>query len=383
MLKLFIKISIVVLLSLVLSIGVDLMYRQVYGLEYKFPRNIFLHPEIAEKYKLVILGNSHSEDGLTYEKINVNSLRLASVAQTYEYDLALLKMHSRQIEDNAVIIINVSPISFSQKKPKSSDNPNTQYYDGRLSPFLIPHLNLSEYLQVQIVPFIRSGYLWRTKYTQDTTEKAMSSFAENFKIAPEELGVVLDSPSEVNVKQQGKLSAQIEDEKLPKSEKPTYNVTEIYAELNAPPDQPTVKLEESTRFMVNKWNSSGGFDTESFETNRQDLQQIIDYCLEHNWRPVLVTFPLNQALLNGLGDGYLDRYIYNNLEKIDTRDIPYINLAANTQLTQKSNLYSNSDHLNKRGAAIASYVILQKLIEMNYLPKEADGYDYTRKRMEE
>lgn len=383
MIKLFLKIGIVFLGAFILSIGFDSIYRQSIGEAYKPPRNMLPHPEIYDKYKLVKIGNSHAEDGLTFEKYKIKSLRLASVAQTYEYDLALLKMHEKQIDKNAVIIINVSPISFSQKKPDKDDNVNTQYYDGRLSPFLIPHINVSEYLQVQIVPFIRSGYLWRTQYGKETKEKAMSNYAEAWNVQEEKKveppQAVTDTPPILPefIEPVEPTAAQPVQSAIPRSDKETFSVQEIENELNMPPDPPDARLMESTEFMVNKWNNSGGFDTESFDTNRKDFQAIIDYCIEKGWRPVLVTLPINQVLLDALEPGYLKRYIYDNVEKSNIYDAPYINFATDRRLTTNKYLYSNSDHLNKKGAAITSYLLLQRLVEMNYLPKETNGYDYS------
>lgn len=369
MLKFFSKIGGIILLAFLLSLGVDHFYRQAYNRDYKPPQNVLPMPEIAEKYDVVRLGNSHADDGLTFERYkNIKPLGLSSLAQTYEYDLAMLKMYTNQIEDNAVIIINVSPISFSQIKLDGKKNVNTQYYDGRLSPFLIPNLHIGDYIQTQFIPFVRSGYLWRTEHAKTTKEKAMSTFAEKFE--------TLNQPS-VTPSPAGAPSEDPVAREIIRSEIPTFNVEEIQAILHAEPEPSSDRLIESTSFMVDKWNKTDGFHTKYFETNRKDLQAILDYSVEHGWRPVLVTYPINQVLLDELGPNYLEDYIHSNLRQVNLYNSPYINFAANRQLTENRYLFINSDHLNKKGALITSYLLLQELIDMKYLPKEADGYDYT------
>ncbi|HUQ85785.1 MAG TPA: hypothetical protein VM077_05670 [Candidatus Limnocylindrales bacterium] len=326
--------------------------------------------EIKEKYEIVKLGNSHAEDGLTFEKYKAKSLSLASVAQSFEYDLAMLKMHSHQIKKNAVIVINVSPLSFSQKKAKKQDESNMNYYDGRLSPFLIPNFKASEYIQVQIIPFVRTGHIWREKISKDSKEKFMNSFAAEWekplKNKPAtSAATILPEAKEPIIKIRTK--------------DPTFNVQEIQAELNAPPDLSDERLVESMHFIYNKWYKSGDFDPKYFETNRQDLEKIVAYSLDHNWRPIFITIPISQVLINGLEKDYLKLYVYDNLGKIDLNGIPYLNFATNSQLTNNKYLFSNSDHLNQKGAAITSYLLLQQLIEKGYLPKEVDGYDYSAK----
>lgn len=342
--------------AFLLSVIVNYFYFCAYDMKYQLPRNFLPLPGIAQRYELVSLGNSHSQEGLTFKKYNLKSLPLSSVAQSFEYDYALLRMNANQIKKNAIIIIVVSPISFSQNIPKDDDIVNTQYYDGRLSPFLIPHFKPSEYMQIEIAPFTRAGYLLRQQYSKKAEETAFQTFATQWKTPPP----VIVEPPPPN-----------------RNSNPTFNVQQIQVELNAPPATSDAQFMGSVRFMTNKWYNSGGFSVDSFDANRKDLEKIVNYSLEHNWRPVLVTLPISQALLNNLGPGFLKKYIYDNVKKTNLKGLDYFNFADDTRITQDKYLYSNSDHLNPKGAAIMSYLLLQKLIQKGYLPKSADGYDYS------
>src|SRR3989338_8924791 len=109
MFRIFTKASLILLAAMLLSIGVDALYRQANNLEYQWPQNFWIKPTIPDKYQLVKLGHSHSVDGITFAYFKMRSVSLATVSQSFEYDLARLKMYSNQIEEGAVIIINVSP----------------------------------------------------------------------------------------------------------------------------------------------------------------------------------------------------------------------------------------------------------------------------------
>jgi hypothetical protein len=303
----------------------------------------------------------------------------------------MLKMYRNQIKKDATILIPVSPLSFSQKIPDRHDDANTNYYDGRLSPFLIPHIKLSEYLQMQIVPFLRTGHLWRGEYAMNAKEKAMNTFAEAWeKSESESKGTSNPVPSikeENGTSTPPSMPIQNNTENIQTTKSalspdastgvPSFDVAVIQRDLNERPDPSDTRLIESARLVKNKWINTSDFNQKYFDANRKDLQEIIDYCLKHNWRPVLVTFPVSQVLLNDLGPNYLKKYLYTNLEKIDTTNISYINLIEDPRLTKNRLLFHNSDHLNYKGAAITSYVLLQHLIKQNYLPKAADGYDYS------
>ena len=377
------KISLIIFLAFFLSVGVDYFYRQSYKAKYELPDNLLPFSEITDKYEIVGLGNSHAEAGLTFDKFKTRSLKLASVAQSFEYDLAMLKMHTKQIKNDAIILITVSPLSFSQKIPEKTDNVNMNYYDGRLSPFLIPHLKLAEYLQIQIFPFVRSGYLWREQFAQYSENKAMKTFAKNWEQpAPTVAPVAQEVTPLVPTLTETVTSPEIvitPDVIATRSTNPTFNVYEIQKELNTPPDPLDEKFMESVAFMLNKWTKTDGFDKKYFDKNRKDLEELIAYCVKHNWRPILVTFPISQALQEKLDPTYLDYYLYDQLKKLDLKEIDYVDFIPNTQITQNKYLFDNSDHLNNKGAAITSYLLLQELIKANYLPKKVDGYDYTVK----
>ncbi|OGG00628.1 hypothetical protein A2Y99_05255 [Candidatus Gottesmanbacteria bacterium RBG_13_37_7] len=365
MLKICTKISFVFLICLILSLGVDYLYRCTYQENYQLPKNILLHPEIDDKYEIVKVGNSHAEDGLTFERYKLKSLSLASVAQSFEYDLAMLKMYTRQIKKGGIIIINISPLSFSQKKPRKEDNVNMNFYDGRLSPFLIPHLKAAEYLQIQIVPFVRTGFLWREKYAKEVAEKAMNTYAAEWDRKKK----VVELVPETNI-----------TDKVPIAGVhtfiPTFKVQEIQAELDAPPDLTEKRFLESTRLMVDKWYKSGDFGIEYFEDNTKDLKNLISYCLKNKWQPVLITLPISQVLLDGLGPKYLQNYIYDNVANLDLHNVKYFDFASDTRLTKNGYLFENSDHLNRKGAIIVSYLLLKNLDDANYVSKETDRYDY-------
>ncbi len=152
--------TVVVVATLLL---VDTVYRDIYELEYPQLGPLWKHPAIEEPYEIVKVGNSHAADGITFEFYNLRGLELAGVAQRFRFDRVLLQQYENQIADGAVILIDVSHISFSHRKADQSDGMQGNYY-GRVSPFLIPDLKVSDYLQTTVAPFIRAGYSWRKAY---------------------------------------------------------------------------------------------------------------------------------------------------------------------------------------------------------------------------
>lgn len=354
------KISLIGICVCIISLGIDAVYRHQYHLRYQVLPNILTLPAIVDKYELVSLGNSHAEDGLTFDKYRLRSLKLSSVAQSFDFDLAHLIMHNRQIKPGAVILISVSPISFSQKKSGPDDKLQTKYYDGQLSPFLIPNIKVGDYVQSQILPFLRAGFLLREKYNKQVMDKVAAGLKDPALASPAAVTADQEPPWPIAV---------IRPEDL------LYNVQAINRELTLT-IPPTDQLKESASLNKNKWYDQDAFSQNYFSVNQKDLRRLIDYCYKKKWQPVLITLPITQELLDSLRADYRQRYIYDNLQTLDRHGIDYFDYLAFKPITQNTGLFSNSDHLNQKGAAGFSYVILQKLIEKGYLSKDVDGYDH-------
>lgn len=355
--KIIVKLGIILLLVMLASVGVDALYRHAFAIPYQFPQNVLPFPAISDKYEFVLTGNSHAIEGVTLGRFKLKSLNLTDPAEPFEYGLAYLKMYANQIKEGAVIVIDVSQISFSQSTPGKDDAFQTVYYDGRLSPFLIPKLKVEDYVQSQIFPFLRAGFLWREKINTQIKDRITM---EERKITP--------TPSPA--------TAQITGGEETAHPADFFNVNTIEQELLHNSADTPKRLEGSMNFIYDKWYRSGGFGTQYFDANRKDLENLIAYCIRMKWRPVLITIPISKALQAGLLPDYMQVYVYDNVKKTNLRGTEYFDFTTITQLTGDSFLYRDSDHLNPQGAAVFSYLLLQKLIERGYLPKSANGYSY-------
>jgi hypothetical protein len=379
---LFAKLLILSSLVVALLLAVDLVYRRTYNAVYEVPENILISPKIAEPYQLVKVGNSHAQSGIDLTHYNEKSLDLSGVAQRFVFDLALLKQYHQQIDDNAVILIAVTPISFSHRKADRNDGLQGNYY-GRLSPFLIPDLKVSDYLQRKVVPFVRAGYLFRRKHTEAVTSRIAD---EQSRPEPEQKSPEPEQESpEPKQKASEKTTSVQPNNALPSKVTRVlnvntadyyYNVEAIQHELANTTAVETRLYMDNMNFIYHKWYETDEFDPKYFEGNREDLEKLIEYCLEHNWRPVLITIPITHVLQDGLLDDYMQKYLYDNLEKTDLQGVEYIDFSKDERITKNNFLFENADHLNSRGSAIFSYLLLQELIHRGYFSEETDGYDY-------
>lgn len=358
-----------ILFTLYLTIGilalVEQWYVQVLHQPNDLPRALLPAAEISEPYQLVITGNSHAQSGITTEAFNIRALNLTGVAQRFRFDLALLKQHRRQIAPNATVLITVTPLSFSHRPADRHDGLQGNYY-GRLSPFLIPDLKLRDYLQVEIFPQLRSGFLLRQNHAIKVRDRVAAS---------EKWAEATPPPSQtaanvVPIKAKRQLVMR------PHRDQMFFNVEAIEAELATPSAWPTKTIEENTHFVYHKWYETDEFGPQHFNLNQKELEQLIRYVQKQGWRPLLITLPVSHQLEETLLDDYMEKYLYQNLSQIKKDGVAYWDFSRETNLAHHPLLWGNADHLNNDGAKIMSYLLLQKLIAGNYVPTTADSYDY-------
>ncbi len=355
--KIILKLLLLLLVVSSVCLVVDTWYRSTNGNDYMLPRHFLVDPEIPEKYQIVTVGNSHAQSGIRFENYKIKSLNLSGVAQRFSLDYAQLRQHSRQIEKGAIVIIPVTPISFSHKPVDVHDSLQTNYY-ASVSPFLIPRLHIGNYVQTMIVPFVRSGYLLRSQYAHGIQERLAKENRNPLDFsAKTSQPVTADSPNK--------------DILIPTKTPNTKLLTE--------PDFSTIFIEpfsDNLDFLYGKWYNTPEFNTKYFDENRRDLEKIIDYSLKQGWQPVLVTIPISQALRETLLDDYMDLYLYENMQKTNTQGVPYFDFSDEQRLISDTTYYANADHFNNRGASLFSYMLLKKLIAEGLLSNEVDGFDY-------
>jgi hypothetical protein len=132
--------------------------------------------------------------------------------------------------------------------------------------------------------------------------------------------------------------------------------------------------------MASSWLGidDGDYSMVHFEKNIKELQELVTYVESKGWQPILVTPPILNVFKEALGEEYFELYVWNNLEKagFSWEEIPYFEFERDNFLGENFDLYYDSHHMNKRGAAVFSYMLLQRLIENGILGKEVDGYVY-------
>lgn len=356
-----IKVSLFIAVVLLLNQGFDWWYRQKYNLPFTAGIVWRKAPTVEPPYKFVAVGSSHIQQAALFKGFKLPSLKLTNVAQRFTYDLLLLKQHSNQIDKGAVILISVTPISFSHSSVYE-DSPSSRgtqgMYYGSLQPWFIPQLDFDNYLQSKVLPSLRSGYSLRRLYADEVRAR----------IAEEE--------KDPDLKRRDAEAAAPATHPVEQPIDTSLDVALIQQDLANPNPIFPKRIQDDMNFIFNKWYNTDEFNPNYFEVNRRELENLIQYTLQQGWQPVLITVPISTYLQEGLLDDYMQTYMYDNLAKTDIQGVEYLDFTQ-SPIASNSAFYHDSDHLSDRGAEVFSYELLQELIRRGYLTQEVDGYDYT------
>lgn len=74
------------------------------------------------------------------------------------------------------------------------------------------------------------------------------------------------------------------------------------------------------------------------------LSEMIAYCIDHSWKPVLVTTPMSSVFAYNFSDAFLKVYLYDNIAKANSKNVPYVDFTnhpdfANPELYQNGITY--------------------------------------------
>lgn len=133
---------------------------------------------------------------------------------------------------------------------------------------------------------------------------------------------------------------------------------------------------EQARKRCDSWRKQFGFEsTQSdnipyelegvFIKTRSILSGMISFCLENQFKPVLVVTPLSQAMNECLSDSFINKMLYNNIEKANKQGVPLLDYRKDKRFQSISLYANNADFLNVRGRKEFTKVLISDVRKMN------------------
>lgn len=315
---LIIILSILVILLIVLLI-INYLYKKTNYYK-NFISNIQKFIDgVDNEIELASFGSSYAKYGIIKEEIkNLKAFNFGIQPESINYDFKMIKMYKNNLKENCIVILNIPNLVFTFVEYKS-ERSNTKYYYFLDKKYINNYKKYKHFLNIHL-PVLKDPFLIR--YILKDTRIDNYEKRENTKL--DEKGVEKEANLRIGGwKNNANISNTIDD-----------NVSNEIKE--------------------------------TFKKTQKILEDMIEYCIENKFRPVIVIPPVSEILSEKLSEKFLKTYLFDNIQIANKRKIPVLNYL-NKEEFKDYKLYINSDFLNLKGRKILTKTILEDLKKLNYI----------------
>lgn len=287
-------------------------YTDTYGEVQKFS-------DVPYGITMANFGTSHGLASFRYpEAMGEVTFNFALSGQDIYHDLQALKQYADHMEKGCIVAIPTSYFSFCM----SLTDPSQKRYYCYLEKQYLRGFSYEVLLNTKLFPVLRSGEYLFKDLIKDQSFDVTDIFLEDEPLSG---GADLVPPE---------------------------GMTGAEAAANAALKAHEKSLREHALLRSESWRSgymiTGGGNMEG---NRALLTEMIEFCLERGFRPVLVTTPVHYTLNEAFTAEELETYYFANVRAVsEATGVPYLDLSHDAELSANAAYYNNSDHTNVAGA---------------------------------
>lgn len=276
----------------------------------KFVSNNARVAVIPSHLDIVNLGSSQPKFAFDYSKVSIKGMNWGIAPQTLDYDFRVLMKYHCYLKQEAVVLISICP--FKMFAYKMSHRSNYKYYSF-LPPYLIRNYSKLTSFLLRRLPVL-------------TEKKNLVRFLK-------------DVPKDNRLELYCNLMS---DEELKKDAEKWIHSWE--KEFN-------IKMENLVLSEYNK---------ECIEKNIQILNKLLHFCVDNQYRPVLILLPVTEYLGEKISSTFREKHIKSYLEKANDLNVPLLNYFDDKRFTS-SELYINSFFFNIKGRLLFTEAVIAEL----------------------
>ena len=293
-------------------------YTGTYGEVQKFKN-------VPTSITLANTGTSHGIASFCYPNgIHETVFNFALSGEDIYHDFHTIKQFADHIAYGCVIAIPTSYFSFCI----SVDEPSQKRYYVYMDQEYLRGFNYETLINVKYLPVLRSGEFLFKDLIND----------QDIDVGGTMMGV---------------------------AEKHTFTEAEVVVQAN---EIKKAELHSHALGRAESWRSGSMLIGEKhIPANRQLLIDMVNYCIDQGWKPILVTTPVHYTLNEAFTEEELEKYYFSNVRFVqDATGVPYYDMSHDDVFSHIDEYYENSDHLNKDGADAYTAAFLEYLVEIGY-----------------
>jgi hypothetical protein len=272
---------------------------------------------LSQGTTLVTLGDSHERDGFVLEGIlGGKAYNLATGSQSPHYDFALLRENADKLEPGAVVLMPLSLYTLETDFPRFYEQIggayNSRYYSILRDKAQIIDYSLEDDLLYNYLPVLTAKE--NLRYLFEDIEQPSKTGDEVVELSTEELATIAE-----------------------------YKATSWINDVMVPEED--VSLRE--KVVVE---------------NLSIYQEIIDFCHERGFTPVLLISPNTTQLIERLGPQRVERfYTQTGVLRAANPEVPFLDYLQDERIVKDIGNFKDADHLNANGARLYTSLVLEDL----------------------
>lgn len=305
-------------------------YTDVYGEVQKFQN-------VPNDITFANFGTSHGLAAFRYEESDKSSFNFALSGEDIYHDFQTLKQFSDHLSKGCIVTIPVSYFSFCL----STEEPSQKRYYTYLDKQYIRDFSYETLINSKYIPVLRSIEFLFKDFIGD--EEINS---ENF----------MDAPT---------VSANI-------SSSVTASFTNVsLVESKTGSEENKAKIQQLNQHAVTRaesWRSGRMVLGQKYmEENTDLLIEMIEYCRDNNFIPVLITIPVYHSLTDAFTQEELETYYFSNIkETVQETNVLYIDYSRDSRFVNNPSYYNNSDHMSADGGKAFLQIYKDELNSKGY-----------------
>jgi hypothetical protein len=300
-----------IIVFLILIILINMMLKNTNFYKNKFI-DTYKFKNIPKNLEIINLGSNQPKFAFDYSNSNVLGMNWAVGPQSFEYDFRLLKNYHNYLKVNGKVLITICPFGFFFLDDKNKIA-HHKYYN-----FLDP------------------------------------SLIDNYSIKTKRL--YIDFPI---------LTAKKQILRIIKDVKSDHRL-----ELKLNP-MSSDEIEKDAKYWLNAWIKQFGLkdlnyvelsdeNKSSIDKNIRTLKEMISFCKENNFEPVLLVLPVTKELSRIFPDEFMQKYIINYINEANEQDVKFLNYWKDGRF-ENQEFYINSFFMNKIGRSKFTKQVLEDL----------------------
>lgn len=256
--------------------------------------------DIPKNLEIVNLGSNQPKFAFDYSQSNILGMNWGVGPQSFEYDFRILKFFYNNLKPNSKVIIPICPFSFFflEDKHKVAHHKYYKFLDPNL---IDNYSNLTKKLAIDYPIFSAKKQILR---------------------------IIKDTKPDIR----------LELEKNPMSKD---------------------EIKKDAQFWMNGWkkqfkiNDLENIDLSdenkiSIEKNNDILKDMIDFCIEKNFEPVLTIIPVTKELSKHFPNKFVQEQIIDYINKANEKKVRFLNYWKDERFEDET-FYFNSFFMNKIG----------------------------------